>query len=90
MCTGDASIPSNTNASYLWDSTLAAPLPPRIIEQSLVSDRVVIDAVVNKYADHCPLYRQSAMPERDSGLELSRRTLDGWAMRLGELLVPLA
>lgn len=69
---------------------LAAPLPPRIIEKSLVSDRVVIDAVVSKYADHCPLYRQSAMLERDSGLELSRQTLDGWVMRVGELLVPLA
>ncbi len=69
---------------------LAAPLPPRIIEKSLVSDRVVIDAVVSKYADHCPLYRQSAMLERDSGVELSRQTLDGWVMRVGELLVPLA
>jgi transposase len=68
---------------------LAAPLPPRIIEKSLVSDRVVIDTVVGKYADHCPLYRQSAMLERDSGLELSRQTLDGWVMRVGELLVPL-
>ena len=69
---------------------LAAPLPPRIIEKSLVSDRVVIDTVVSKYADHCPLYRQSAMLERDSGLELSRQTLDGWVMRVGEFLVPLA
>jgi len=69
---------------------LAAPLPPRIIEKSLVSDRVVIDTVVSKYADHCPLYRQSAMLERDSGVELSRQTLDGWVLRVGELLMPLA
>ena len=69
---------------------LAAPLPPRIIEKSLVSDRVVIDTVVSKYGDHCPLYRQSAILERDSGLELSRQTLDGWVMRVGELLMPLA
>jgi transposase len=69
---------------------LAAPLPPRIIEKSLVSDRIVIDTVVSKYADHCPLYRQSAMIERDSRVELSRQTLDGWVMRVGELLVPLA
>lgn len=68
----------------------AAPLPPRIIEKGLVSNRVVIDTVVGKYADHCPLYRQSAMLERDSGVELSRQTLDGWVMRVGELLVPLA
>ena len=30
----------------------AAPLPERIIEKSLVSDRVVIDTIVNKYSDH--------------------------------------
>jgi transposase len=66
---------------------LAAPLPPRIIEKSLVSDRVVIDTVVSKYANHCPLYRQSVILERDSGLELSRQTLDGWVLRVGELLV---
>jgi transposase len=68
---------------------LAASLPPRIIEKSLVSDRIVIATVVSKYADHCPLYRQSAMLERDSGVELSRQTLDGWVMRVGELLLPL-
>jgi hypothetical protein len=30
----------------------AAPLPARIIEKGLVSDRMVIDAVVAKYCDH--------------------------------------
>jgi transposase len=29
-----------------------APLPPRIIEKGLASDRVVIDTVVSKYSDH--------------------------------------
>jgi transposase len=69
---------------------LAAPLPPRIIEKSLVSDCMVVDTVVSKYADHCPLYRHSTMLERDSGVELSRQALDGWVMRVGELLAPLA
>jgi len=55
----------------------SAPLPPRIIEEGLASDRVVVDAVVGKYADHQPLYRQSVMLERESGIELSRATLDG-------------
>lgn len=67
----------------------AAPLPARIIDKSLVSDRVVIDTVVGKYCDHLPLYRQSAMLERETGLEISRATLDGWVMRVGELLIPL-
>lgn len=68
----------------------AAPLPARIIDKGLVSDRVVIDTVVAKYSDHLPLYRQSAMLERETGLEIGRATLDGWVMRAGELLIPVA
>ncbi len=67
-----------------------APLAPAIIEKGLASDRVVVDAVVAKYCDHVPLYRQSAMLARDAGVEISRATLDGWVMRVGELLQPLA
>ena len=68
----------------------AAPALARIIEKSLVSDRVVIDTVVAKYSDHLPLYRRSAILEREAGLEISRATLDGWVMRVGELLTPVA
>jgi transposase len=66
-----------------------APLPPRIIENGLASDRVLVDTVVSKYADFVPLYRQSAILERETGIELSRSTLDGWVMRVGELLRPI-
>jgi transposase len=55
-----------------------APLPPQIIEKSLASDRLIIETMVNKYADHVPLYRQSAILERDTGVELSQATLCGW------------
>ena len=68
----------------------AAPLPERIIEKGLVSDRVVIDTIVNKYSDHLPLYRQSAILERDTGVSISRTTMDGWIMRVGEMLIPVA
>jgi transposase len=68
----------------------AAPLPTRIIEKSLVSDRIVIDTIVAKYGDYQPLYRQSAILERDAGIEISRATLDGWVMRVGELLIPVS
>ena len=66
-----------------------APLPLRIIDKGLVSDRVVIDVVVAKYSDHVPLYRQSAILERETGIEIGRATLDGWVMRVGELLAPI-
>jgi transposase len=68
----------------------SAPLPARIIDKGLASDRVVIDTVVSKYADYIPLYRQSAILERETGIELSRATLDGWVMRVGQLLSPIA
>jgi transposase len=68
---------------------MAAPMPPQIIEKGLASNQVVIDTVVQKYCDHLPLYRQSAILERETGLELSRATLDGWVLKVGELLVPV-
>lgn len=69
---------------------VAAPAPARIIDKGLAGDRVVIDTVVGKYCDHLPLYRQSAILERETGLEISRATLDGWVMRVGEMLTPIA
>ncbi len=68
---------------------VAAPLPERIIEKSLVSDQVVIDTIVAKYCDSLPLYRQSVILKRDTGLDISRSTMVGWVMRVGELLTPI-
>jgi transposase len=67
----------------------SAPLPARIIDKGLASDRVVIDTVVSKYANHVPLYRQSMILERETGIEMPRASLDGWVMRVGELLSPI-
>jgi transposase len=62
---------------------------PRIIEKGLASDRVVVETVVAKYCDHLPLFRQATMLDREAGLTISRATLDGWVMRVGELLQPV-
>ena len=67
-----------------------AALEPRIIDKCMASDAVVISTVVSKYCDHLPLYRQAAILEREAGLEIGRATLDGWVMRVGELLVPIS
>jgi transposase len=56
---------------------MAAPLPPRIIEKSLVSDQVIVDAIISKYSNHCPLYRQSVILLRDAGIDISRATKAG-------------
>ncbi|EQD56628.1 Transposase, IS66, partial [mine drainage metagenome] len=63
-------------------------MPERIIEKGLVSDRVVIDTLIAKYADHSPLYRQSVILLRDAGIDIGRATLCGWVMTVGELLTP--
>jgi transposase len=68
----------------------AATLPIRIIDKSLVSDRVMIDTVVNKYCDHNPLFRQSVALLRDAGIDISRATMRGWVMTIGEMLMPVA
>jgi transposase len=67
-----------------------APAPAQIIDKSLATERLVIETIVSKYLDHLPLYGQSAMLLRDTGIELSRNTLCGWVMRVGELLQPIA
>src|SRR6201993_397913 len=41
-------------------------------------------------ATHLPLYRQSAILERETGIEMPRATLDGWINRVGELLRPIS
>ena len=66
-----------------------APLPVRIIDKSLVSDRIIIDTIVCKYADHNPLYRQSVIFLRDAGIDISRATMCGWVMTVGERLAPM-
>jgi len=68
---------------------VAAPLPLRIIEKCLASDRIVINTVISKYCNHTPLHRQSMILERDIGLGISRATLDGWVLKVGELLIPM-
>jgi transposase len=63
-------------------STAAAP-QPKIVEKGKASNAVVVDVILKKYCDHTPLYRQSAILEREAGIELSRMTLCGWVMQGG-------
>ena len=76
-------------ACHRCTAVIAAPLAERIVEKGLASDAVVIHTVVAKYCDHLPLYRQAVMLEREAGMEIGRATLDGWVMRVGELLTPV-
>ena len=68
---------------------VSAAVPEHIIDKGLVSDRVVINTVIGKYCDHLPLYRQSVILKREAGVDISRATLDGWVLQVGEMLRPL-
>jgi len=59
------------------DGVTQAPTPPWLIEGGLPSEGAIAHVLVSKYADHCPLYRQSQILAR-SGIDIHRSTLADW------------
>jgi len=66
-----------------------APLPSRPIERGRPGPGLLAHVLVNKYADHLPLYRQSQIFGRE-GIDLDRSTLADWVGKSAALLEPLA
>ena len=66
-----------------------ATLPSRPIERGRPGPGLLAHVLVNKYADHLPLYRQSRIFERE-GIDLERSTLTDWVGKSAALLEPLA
>lgn len=67
------------------DKIVQAALPSRPIERGRPGAGLLTHVLVSKYADHCPLYRQSQIMERD-GIDLERTTLAGWVGQSTKLL----
>jgi transposase len=70
------------------EMVVEAPAPSRPIARSLAAPGLLAHVLVSKYADHCPLYRQSEIYARQ-GVDLDRSTLAGWVGATSELLAPL-
>ena len=66
-----------------------AALPSRPIERGRPGAGLIAHVLVNKYADHLPLYRQSQIFQRE-GIDLDRSTLADWVGKSTALLEPLA
>lgn len=66
-----------------------AVLPSRPIERGRPGPGLLAHVLVNKYADHLPLYRQSGIFERDR-IDVDRSTLADWVGKSTALLEPLA
>jgi transposase len=67
-----------------------APVPERIVAKSVLSDQLIIEAMVGKYCASLPLYRQQAIIKRDAGVQIALSTLNDGVLRVGELLIPIA
>jgi transposase len=70
------------------DAIVQAPAPSRPIARGLAGPGLLAHVLVSKYADHLPLYRQSAIYARE-GVELPRSTLAEWVGGAHHLLRPL-
>lgn len=69
-------------------SIVQAPAPSRPIHRGYAGLGLLAHVAVAKYADHLPLYRQSAIYARE-GVTLERSTLADWIGQICHLLRPL-
>lgn len=69
-------------------TSVTAPLPPRPLENCAASATLLAWMLVQKYANHLPLYRQEQIFARD-GLRLPRQTLCDWTLATAEALEPI-
>jgi len=59
------------------DGVTQAPVPAHPIERALPTEGTIAHVSVSKYADRCPLYRQSQILGR-AGIDIHRSTLADW------------
>lgn len=65
-----------------------APTPPRALEGCVASAMLLAWLLVQKYANHLPLYRQQEIFKRD-GLFIARQRLCDWALGAASALEPI-
>ena len=71
------------------DCIVQMPARSRPIERGIAGPGLLAHILVSKFADHQPLYRQSAIYERQ-GVVLDRSTMARWVGACGALMQPLA
>jgi len=68
---------------------LIAPLPPVLLERSLVAPGLLAQIVVAKYCDHLPLYRQESIYWTRHQVWLPRQTMAEWVGLAADWLKPI-
>ncbi len=70
-------------------TVVTAPSPMAYaLPKALCGNELLAQVVIDKYADHLPLHRQSERFARE-GFDFSRQTLCDWAMDLADALAPI-
>ncbi|HEY6355939.1 MAG TPA: IS66 family transposase [Burkholderiaceae bacterium] len=70
------------------EAVVQAPAPERPVDGGMATEALLAHVLVNKYADHLPLYRQAQIFARQ-GVTLDRSTLCNWVGRACWWLAPL-
>lgn len=66
-----------------------APLPPSVLEGSILTPSLLANICTAKYCDHIPLYRQEQIMARRHDINIPRNTLCHWMEVAAETLEPL-
>lgn len=66
-----------------------APLPPTILEGSILTPSLLAHIITAKYCDHLPLYRQEQIMSRRFGINIPRNTMSHWMEVGADRLQPL-
>ena len=70
------------------EGVLIGELPVRPVEKAMAGPGLLAQVVIDKYADHLPLYRQMQRFERN-GIKLPYSTLTDWVSATCKLIAPL-
>jgi transposase len=68
---------------------ITAPLPPALLERSIVGPGLLAQVIVGKYCDHLPLYRQESIYWSRHKVWLSRQNLSDWVDLAAQWLKPV-
>jgi transposase len=75
-------------ADDLGPGVKTASMPPQLIPQGIVSPGLLAWILISKFADGLPFYRQKNIFDR-LGVDISRSTMSGWALRAAEACEPI-
>jgi transposase len=88
---GTFSVERHIRGKWVCDTCetlIQAPVPAHVIDKGMATTNLLAQVLINKFADHLPLYRQEQMFAR-TGYKLSASTMGSWVGQCGAALQPL-